>query len=397
MVEKGIQQAIDKKWSAAAPCNVVAVYCRVSKREEEESRSIYNQVNLARDRIAKDEVLSKYQIRCFWDDGYTGTNMNRPAVKKLLAGIFLKKIQALVIKDFSRLSRDHLVLAELMETVFPRYPVRVISIADAYDSDYDQPGLENGIKNLFYEYYCRDISNKTKKALQVKRETGKVRTGRCPFGYQRDRLGQLIVDPVDARIVQRIFDLCLEGRNCPEIAGMLAKENNKRKWSGAVIWRMLHDPVYTGQDVWHKSESRYRNGFAREELPKQKWRVRDQSHPAIIDRKMYDRIRMKYPETDPEKGKRKKRHSFHGVTKCGICNMALCRHSSRGGLLICKKHPDQVRISVSGLWKILQEIFTFDTRSGLRIFLEIFVQKIFVDGRIIRIQAKVVIENGFIL
>ena len=111
--------------------NVVAVYCRVSKRDQ--STSIDNQIDLARNYIRQDIGLSGFRVCVFEDEGYTGTNMNRPAVKKLLAGIFLGKIQAMVIKDFSRLSRDHLILAELLEMVFPRYPLRVVSIADRYD------------------------------------------------------------------------------------------------------------------------------------------------------------------------------------------------------------------------------------------------------------------------
>ncbi|RHV04805.1 hypothetical protein DXB96_07490 [Clostridium sp. OM07-10AC] len=199
---------MEKERPAVRSGKVVAVYCRVSKREEGESRSIENQRCLARDKIAQDEVLSQYRICYFSDDGYTGTNMNRPAVKKLLAGIFSGKIQALVVKDFSRLSRDHLVLAELLENIFLRYPVRVISIADHFDSDHDRPGLENGIKNLFYEYYCRDISNKTKKALQVKRQNGKGRTGKCPFGYERDPQGQLMINRWRRRLSER-FLICV--------------------------------------------------------------------------------------------------------------------------------------------------------------------------------------------
>ena len=391
---------MEKERPAVGSGKVVAVYCRVSKREEGESRSIENQRCLARDRIAQDEVLSQYRICYFSDDGYTGTNMNRPAVKKLLAGIFSGKIQALLVKDFSRLSRDHLVLAELLENIFLRYPVRVISIADHFDSDHDRPGLENGIKNLFYEYYCRDISNKTKKALQVKRQNGKGRTGKCPFGYERDPQGQLMINPVEAEIVRKIFDLCLEQKNCPEIAEQMAKENNMRRWSAAVVWRMLHDPVYVGQDLWHKSESIYRNGFVRVELPKEKWNVRDKSHPAIIDREVYEKIKTRYPETGGENKKRRKRHMFHGITKCGMCGMALCRHRNRAGLLICNKHPEQVQIAISCLWKILREIFDLNNENNeksSRIFMKIFVQKIFVDGRNIRIQAKVIIENDLIL
>jgi len=88
---------------------------------------------------------------------------------------------------------------------------------------------------------------------------------------------------------------------------------------------------------------------------------------------------------------------FHGITKCGVCGMALCRHRNREGLLICNKHPEQVRISISCLWKILREFFDLNNENSSRIFMKIFVQKIFVEGRNIRIQAKVIIENDLIL
>ena len=197
--------------------------------------------------------------------------------------------------------------------------------------------------------------------------------------------------------IRKIFDLCLEEKNCPEIAEQMAKENNMRRWSAAVVWRMLHDPVYMGQDLWHKSESIYRNGFVRVELLKEKWNVRDKSHPAIIDREVYEKIKTRYPETGGENKKRRKRHMFHGITKCGVCGMALCRHRNRAGLLICNKHPEQVQISISCLWEILREFFDLNNENSSRIFMEIFVQKIFVDGRNIRIQAKVIIENDLIL
>ena len=134
---------------------VTAVYCRVSKKSgnsRESGDSLANQAELAMRWIGQDAGLRGGEIRYFQDDGYTGTNMKRPAVQKALAGIFCGKIQALVVKDFSRLSRNHLQLSELLELILPGYPVRVISIADGYDSARSSYNMDSAIKNLFYEY-----------------------------------------------------------------------------------------------------------------------------------------------------------------------------------------------------------------------------------------------------
>lgn len=375
--------------------NRVAVYCRVSKKDQ--STSIDNQMDLAKSYIGMDDRLSKFHICVFEDDGYTGTNMNRPAVKKLLAGIFLGKIQALVVKDFSRLSRDHLVLAELLETVFPRYPLRVVSIADQYDSDHDRPGLENGIKNLFYEYYCRDISNKTQKALQAKRQNGEARPGKCPYGYKKNAQGKLVIKCEEAAVVRTIFRWCMEGKKCAEIAEKLEETDHSRKWSASVVWRILHDPVYTGNDPWHKSVNRYANGFTTVYLEREMWKIRENAHPAIISRQTCEAIRKRYPEPDGSRKKRRSRHMFHGVTKCGSCGTALCRHRSQSGVLICKQDKEHVQVSAAGLWRIIQRIFPVESEKYGEIFLKIFVNRILVTGREIVIQTKVVIENDFIL
>ena len=377
--------------------NVLAVYCRVSKGDGSQSKSIDNQILLAKNWIGRDEASAHCALRIFEDDGYTGTNMNRPAVQKMLAGIFLGKIQALVVKDFSRLSRNHLVLAELLETVFPRYPVRVVSIGDNYDSDYDHPDLENGIKNLFYEYYCRDISNKTKRALRAKRQKGGARPGKCPYGYEKDPGGKLVVKQREAETVCRIYRLCIGGRNCPRIAELLNQETDDRRWSASAVWQILHDPVYMGVDPWHKSESQYRNGFVRVGIPRDMWRINENSHQAIISRKMYEEAGKWYPEKENGGAKRRGRHLYHGLTKCGICGKALCRHSSDSNLLICKKDAKKIRIPIAGLSKMICGIFGIESEKYLEIFLRIFIRRIIVSNGNIRIQLKVIVENEFIL
>lgn len=373
--------------------NVVAVYCRVSKRDQ--STSIDNQIDLARNYIRQDIGLSGFRVCVFEDEGYTGTNMNRPAVKKLLAGIFLGKIQAMVIKDFSRLSRDHLILAELLEMVFPRYPLRVVSIADRYDSKYDRPGMEIGIKNLFYEYYCRDISNKTQKALYARRQNGEARPGKCPYGYEKNAQGRLVIKCREARIIRKIFCMGMEGKKCTEIAQILKKADESRKWSAPAVWRILHDPVYIGHDLWHKTVNRYGNGFTTVPLAKEKWNIRENAHPAIIRRETYEIIRKRYPEPNGNIKKRRPRHIFHGVTKCGKCGMALCRHRDQRDVLICKQDKEQIKISV--LWEIIQGIFGAQNPKYREIFLKIFIDKIIITGEEIVVKTKVVIENDFTL
>ena len=232
---------------------VTAVYCRVSKKSgnsRESGDSLANQAELAMRWIGQDAGLRGGEIRYFQDDGYTGTNMKRPAVQKALAGIFCGKIQALVVKDFSRLSRNHLQLSELLELILPGYPVRVISIADGYDSARSSYNMDSAIKNLFYEYYCRDISHKTREALYGKSREGIYAAGRVPYGYRRDRQGRLEIVEEEALLVRKIYELSCQGESCPSIAAYMNQSGgggtNRRVWQAAAVWRILHDPVYAG-------------------------------------------------------------------------------------------------------------------------------------------------------
>ena len=254
------------EWGINMEQNIVAIYVRVSKKDTEESagQSLENQIALAKEWIAGDASLREMEIRVYCDEGYTGTNMDRPAVKMMLASIFMGKIQAIVVKDVSRLSRNHLQLSELLEVVFVRYPVRVVAISEAYDSfGQSRAGLGEGIKSIFYEYYCRDISRKTKKSLEAKKESGQYAVGKLPFGYRRDgREGWKICEE-EAEQIRRIFEMSLRGENCASIADIMNQASEGREWKASAVWRILHNPVYTGARVWHKYENCFRDGFCR--------------------------------------------------------------------------------------------------------------------------------------
>lgn len=381
----------------------VAVYCRISRRDSLEcmqSRSIHNQMELAEKAVLQDKELCCGQILYFCDDGYTGTNMNRPAVQKMLAGIFMGKIQALVVKDFSRLSRNHLELAELLEVVFPRYQVRVVSVADQYDSRKEPPGMQEALKNIFYEYYCRDISRKTKNALRAKRECGEGRPGRAPYGYRRGEDGKLVVDEQEADRIRQIFEWSIQGESCSRIARKLKEQepDGRKNWYASTIWRILHEPVYMGTETWHKYENRYRNGFVTVKIPEGEWKRRTEAVPGIICENIFRKNLDLHPLNQCLCGKKGRRHIFHGITKCGYCGRALCRHRTQKEVLVCDGDHEKNRIGTSTLLSVCRWVFGMpddpEAAAGeMEFFLKIFVKKICVRQGKIRIQAKVIIES----
>lgn len=385
--------------------NIVAIYARVSKKNasEEAGQSLENQIALAREWIAQDASLREMEIKVYRDEGYTGTNMDRPAVKMLLAGIFMRKIQALVVKDFSRLSRNHLHLSELLEVVFVRYPVRVIAISEAYDSfGESRAGLGEGIKSIFYEYYCRDISRKTKKSLEAKKENGQYAVGRLPFGYRRDSGGSWRICEEEAGQIRRIFGMSLQGQSCASIARLMNKASVGREWKASDIWRILHNPVYAGVRVWHKYENRFQNGFCSESVPREEWRTEKMCHPAIISEQHYALIQRIHPHTAGYGSKKGRRHLFHGITKCGYCGRALCRHRRRAGILVCRENHGEasVQVALDILWEICRELFAgqkadgrwkqYDGNMEKELYLRCFIQRIRVEDDKIWIESKVV-------
>ena len=373
----------------------VAVYARISRKDEEGSseRSIDNQIQLARAYIERDAVLSQMQIRIFQDEGYTGTNLHRPAVQKLLASIYLGRIQALVVKDFSRLSRNHIQMSALREDTFCRYSVIFVSVADGYDSrKRGMVELGSGIRSIFNEYYCRDVSRKVKYALETKKQSGEYAVSRAPFGYRRGKDGRFVVCPQEADKVRKIFQMASEGHNCAQIADWLNRQqggekqiSNKQQmsvWQPSKIWRILNNPVYLGVHVWHKYESVYQNGFCTKCLNPNQWRTQENGHPAMISRELFELAVKRQKRTAGYQRKKGKRHIFHGITRCGVCNEALCRHRREREWLVCRK--GHTRISCGLLLEICNVLWEGEDIGSLpeweqEFFLHHFLDKIWVN------------------
>lgn len=207
-----------------------AAYLRLSIEDGDkaESNSIGNQRELIRDFAAERPGL--HLVEEYADDGYTGTNFDRPGFQQMMDGVRNGKIDTIIVKDLSRFGRDYIGVGEYMEQIFPLLGVRLIAINDNYDSNNYKGttlGMDVIVSNLVNTMYCRDAGKKLRTANQVKWRKGITTASAAPFGYQfdPDKKGAFIVDPPAAKIVRRIFDLAILGLGTREIAMMLNDEN----------------------------------------------------------------------------------------------------------------------------------------------------------------------------
>ena len=169
----------------------IAIYLRVSKEDAlscEESSSISCQRLLLKEYISKH--FEDYELLEFADDGYSGTNLDRPAMRALLACVRARKADCIVVKDFSRFARDYVEAGSYVEQIFPFLGVRFISVNDGYDSGDVRGktgGMERAFQNLMNDLYSKDLSVKVKSSLHAKKERGVYCSGNCPFGYKGGR------------------------------------------------------------------------------------------------------------------------------------------------------------------------------------------------------------------
>jgi DNA invertase Pin-like site-specific DNA recombinase len=191
---------------------ITALYCRVSRDDgtEKESNSITNQKRM----------LSKYaktngfkNIKVYEDDGFTGTNFNRPDMQRLLDDVEMGYISTIIVKDMSRFGREYLQVGYYTEHYFPEKNVRFIAVNDGVDSANEEDNDFTPLRNFMNELYAKDISRKVKSAHRVKGMAGEP-LSQPPYGYMKDpeNKKKWIIDPEAASVVKDIFKMCLEGK-----------------------------------------------------------------------------------------------------------------------------------------------------------------------------------------
>ena len=259
-----------------------AAYLRLSIEDGDkaESNSIGNQRELIRDFVAERPEL--HLVGEYADDGYTGTNFERPGFTQMMEDIKSSKINCIIVKDLSRLGRNYIEMGKYLEQIFPMMGIRFIAINDNYDNANSESSDSDSIvvpfKNLLNDSYCRDISIKVRSQLDIKRRKGEFIGGYAMYGYCKDERNKsrLVVDEYAAEIVRSIYRRKLEGMSANSIAdqlnseGVLAPSEYKRlcglnyhsgfktgthaKWQAIQVLRILKNEVYTGTMVQGKRQ-----------------------------------------------------------------------------------------------------------------------------------------------
>ena len=332
-----MQRATDK---------ITALYCRLSQEDanEGESNSIQNQKAILL-QYAKEHRFPNPTF--FVDDGYSGTNYDRPGFQAMLAEIEAGKVAVCCTKDLSRLGRNSSLTGLYINFTFPKYGVRYIAINDHFDT-IDPNSTDNdvaGIKNWFNEFFAKDTSRKIRAVNKAKGERGVPLTTNVPFGYLKDPNDKTrwIVDEAAAQVVKRIFRLCMEGRGPMQIAKVLQEEKvlnptaYKRRagiktpspetsdpyhWNTNTIVHILERREYTGCTVNFKTYTNSIWDKKQRETPLKKQAVFYNTHPAIIEEEVFDKVQ-EIRQQRHRRTKTGKSSLFSGMVYCADCGAKL--------------------------------------------------------------------------
>ena len=334
---------------------VTALYCRLSRDDgtESESNSISNQKTLLKQK-AKEYGLTK--TRYYVDDGFTGTNFNRPGFQQMLEDIDLGYVSAVMVKDLSRLGRDYVSVGHYTDVYFPEHNVRFIAVNDMVDSADGENELAP-FKNIMNEMYARDISRKVRSSHRLRGNMG-VPLSQPPYGYKKDPdvKGRWIIDPEPAKVVRRIFRLFLEGNGVESIAHILQedqvmiplaywfskglKRGGKRtridpcRWNMSTVWTILRKQEYCGDVINFKTYSKSFKNKARRENAPENWKVFHDVHEPIIDRETFELVQTRLGNTKHRQPKPKngEKSIFTDLLYCSDCGKKLWYHfnTSRG-------------------------------------------------------------------
>lgn len=329
----------------------VAVYIRLSREDgdKEESDSVGNQRKLLTEYVHKKDELILYDV--YIDDGYTGTNFNRPDFQRMIADIEAGKVNCVIVKDLSRFGRDYIDTGRYLERYFPELGVRFISITDGIDSMKQAYDMLLPIKNIFNEQYARDISKKVQTAVKTKQKAGEFIGAFTSYGYKKSPVdkNKLVIDEYAANVVRRIFSLYIQGYGKQRIAKLLNAEgilcpaeykraiglnyNNPNKldsttyWSYSTINSILHREMYVGNMVQGTKHQRMRS--KQKKMDKDKWIIVENTHEPIIDRETWEKAQSLLHKRTRELDLETNKNIFAGFVKCGDCGRAMAKNMWR--------------------------------------------------------------------
>ena len=345
-------KSTDRKW-------YVGVYTRRSfdDNEDEESDTITNQKDIISSFIYNESNM--IIVDYYTDDGYTGTNFNRPGFQRMIQDICKKRINTIIVKDLSRLGREYLGVGKYLEQFFPIYELRIISINDGLDSYLRPEGIHDLIvplKNIMNENYAKDISIKVSSAYKIMAQNGKYVSGTPPYGYDIDPNDKhhLVINKSESEIVKKIFDMALNGDGRIKICKYLNEnkilcrtEIQRRKkaklslipddeqinhfWGTTTIGRLLSNEVYIGNLVQLKTTNKSFKDKTIVYKNKNDWIRFDNTHEAIIDKDIFDKVQINIKSNTKEKSPIKIYSIYNTKLKCNSCKKAMIRQDDHRG------------------------------------------------------------------
>lgn len=329
-----------------------ALYLRLSKDDEGagESSSISTQRSILQE-YAKTHGLSV--VEEYADDGYSGTNYDRPAFQRMIADIEAGKINCVLTKDLSRLGRNSARTTDLLDEYFPAKRVRYISVIDGYDSFNLTSGtaMTASIMTVMHEVYARDISNKIRTSFSAKMENGEYVASFAPYGYKKDagNKNHLVVDGQVSCVVREIFQMAYDGSSPGEIAKRLNARgiatpamyrcqsrpylnledySRRKEWTSQMICKMLANEVYLGKTLQGKTSKVSFKSKASQANPRGEWIVVEGTHEPLVTDEMFQAVRRRSVSRrhPPAKGFR---NIFAGIAVCADCGRHMTTARSR--------------------------------------------------------------------
>ena len=325
---------------------ITALYCRLSRDDgtEGDSNSVANQKKLL-SKYAKEHGFSN--TRFYVDDGYTGTNFNRPDFQRMLDDMEMGYISTLIVKDSSRLGRNYLEVGLYTDKYFPEHNIRYIAINDCIDSDKGEDDF-SAFRNVMNEMYAKDISRKVRSSHRLRGNAGEPLSP-PPYGYMKspENNKRWIIDAEAAEVVRRVFRLCIEGKGNETIARTLQDDKvlvpmaywqskglgrggkktqpNPYKWCKTTIAKILAQQEYCGDIINFKSTSKSFRNKTRIENPKENWAIFKDVHEPIIDRNTWEQVQKLVAKTKRRKPKddKLKQSIFTSFLYCGDCGHKL--------------------------------------------------------------------------
>jgi len=320
----------------------VGLYIRLSREDgdKEESSSVTNQREILKRYVSEQENF--FIVKEYVDDGYTGTNFDRPKFKEMIEDIEAGIIDTVITKDLSRLGRERLGVGHYTEIYFPEHNVRYIALLDNIDTYFDA-GMNDmaPFKGVINDMYVRDISKKIRSSLIERKKAGNFLGVTAPYGYQKDPNNKfhLIINEKEAEIVKRVFRLYLEGNGLTRIAQILTKDGvpvpgesrnigKTRKtalyssWKQTTIRRILDNRVYLGELVQFKRKKINYKSKRRITVPEEERYICKGTHEAIIDEESFNAVQNILKKNKSFKGT-KHDYLFKGLLFCSECGARL--------------------------------------------------------------------------